>query len=317
MPAPPRQPTDFLTILEQIWWRLDVALDLEMIRSSALLGALEALECGTTAIVDHHESPSAIEGSLSVIEEACAAVGVRSRLAYGVTDRHGLDGARRGLAENERFLRGGGRGMVGVHAAFTCSDATLSAAAELAADLGVGVHIHVAEGPVDVAAGARLEGLATEDWLLVHCVHLDRALPGTIAHNPRSNMNNAVGYARPAARPNRVVLGTDGIGADMLEEFRLAYARLRESDVTAAPSLPWTWVENGYQLVPEAADDVVVWDRPHAGEPWWAAFTPGVRALEVTVAGEKVLQGGVATRVDAEEVRAKAAEQAARLFARL
>src|ERR1700722_5472856 len=72
MPPPPVQPTDFLSILEQIWWRLDVALDLEMIRWSAMLGALEALECGTTAIVDHHESPHAIEGSLSVIADACA-----------------------------------------------------------------------------------------------------------------------------------------------------------------------------------------------------------------------------------------------------
>ncbi len=317
MPAPPQPPTGFLSILEQIWWRLDVALDLEMIRWSAMLGALEALECGTTAIVDHHESPSAIEGSLSVIEAACAAVGVRASLAYGVTDRHGPDGAARGLAENERYLRGGGRGMVGVHAAFTCSDATLAAAAELAIDLGVGVHIHVAEGPPDAAAGRRLASLARPEWLLVHCVHLDRDLPGVIAHNPRSNMNNSVGYARPARRPNPVVLGTDGIGGDMLEEFRLAYARLREDDVTASPVVPWSWLATGYQLVPEAADDVVVWDRPGADDPWWAAFTPGLRALDVTVAGEKVLVGGVATRVDPDEVRAKAAEQAARLFARL
>ena len=91
--------------------------------------------------------------------------------------------------------------MVGVHAAFTCTDDTLRAAAGLAADLGVGVHIHVAEGPEDAAAGARLGDLATDDWLLVHCVGLDEPLPGTIAHNPRSNMNNGVGYARPAIRP--------------------------------------------------------------------------------------------------------------------
>ena len=110
MPAPPRQPTSFLEILEQVWWRLDVALDEEMIRWSAMLGAVEALQCGTTAIVDHHESPSCIEGSLSIIADACAEVGVRTNLAYGVTDRHGADGARRGLAENERFLREGGRG---------------------------------------------------------------------------------------------------------------------------------------------------------------------------------------------------------------
>ena len=61
MPAPPRQPTGFGEILEQVWWRLDNALDHDMIRASALLGATEALMSGTTAIVDHHESPNAIE----------------------------------------------------------------------------------------------------------------------------------------------------------------------------------------------------------------------------------------------------------------
>ena len=231
MPAPPRQPARFGEILEQIWWRLDAALDLEMIRASALLGATEALMSGTTAIVDHHESPNAIEGSLDVIADACAEVGVRVVCAYGVTDRHGADGARRGLAENERFLRAGGRGLVGVHAAFTCSDETLDAAAGLAAELGVGVHIHVAEGPEDRRCRCAARG-AGGRRLAARALRAARPrLPGTIAHNPRSNMNNAVGYARPAARPNTVVLGTDGIGADMLEEFRLAYVAHRADDV--------------------------------------------------------------------------------------
>src|SRR6266508_328392 len=216
MPAPPQTPTNFAEILEHVWWRLDAALDLDMLRASARLGAVEALLCGTTGIVDHHEGPNAIDGSLDVIADACAEVGVTVVCAYGVTDRHGADGARRGLAENERFIRAGGRGLVGVHAAFTCTDETLAAAAGLAADLGVGVHIHVAEGPPDATAGERLEPLAADNWLIVHCVGLDRPLPGTIAHNPRSNMNNGVGYGRPARRPNDVVLGTDGIGADML-----------------------------------------------------------------------------------------------------
>ena len=134
MPPPPKVATNFQEILEQIWWRLDTALDLEMIRWSAMLGALEALENGTTAIVDHHESPNAIEGSLDVIAEACAEVGVRLLVAYGITDRHGADGAKRGLAENERFIKAGGPGMVGIHAAFTCSDESLEAAAGLADD---------------------------------------------------------------------------------------------------------------------------------------------------------------------------------------
>jgi cytosine/adenosine deaminase-related metal-dependent hydrolase len=316
MPAPLRQPKNFLDILELIWWRLDTALDLEMLRWSAMLGALEALECGTTAIIDHHESPRAIEGSLSVIADACAEVGVRVSCAYGVTDRHGPDGAKHGLAENERFLRSGGRGMVGVHAAFTCADDTLEAAAGLARELGVGLHIHVAEGEVDRPAGARLERYAQDDWLIVHCVHLDRELPGTIAHNPRSNMNNGVGYAAPARRPNRVVLGTDGIGADMLEEFRLAYVRHREDDVLASPDAAWGWLQNGYDLFPEARDDQVTWGYDPI-EPWHVAFTPGIRALDVDIAGQPALRDGVATRVDPTEVRAKAAEQATRLFAAL
>jgi cytosine/adenosine deaminase-related metal-dependent hydrolase len=318
MPAPPRQPHAFGEILEQIWWRLDAALDLDMLRASARLGAVEALSCGTTAIVDHHESPNAIEGSLDVIADACAEVGVRVLCAYGVTDRHGADGARRGLAENERFVRGGGRGMVGIHAAFTCRDETLEAAAGLAADLGVGVHVHVAEGPEDAAAGERLAGLAADDWLLVHCVGLDRELPGTIAHNPRSNMNNGVGYAAPARRPNHVVLGTDGIGADMLEEFRLAYVAHRADDVLASPDTAWSWVERGWSLVPEARDDVVTWSYDHVDSPWHVAFTPGTRAVRVESAdGEVLLDDGRPTRVDLDEVRAHAAEQAARLHALL
>ena len=96
MPAPPTTPSTFLAVLEQVWWRLDTALDLETLEWSAKLGALEALEAGCTAIVDHHESPNAIEGSLSVIADACAEVGVRVVTRYGVTDRHGSDGARRG-----------------------------------------------------------------------------------------------------------------------------------------------------------------------------------------------------------------------------
>jgi hypothetical protein len=125
-------------------------------------------------------------------------------------------------------------------------------------------------------------------------------------------MHNAVGYARPATRPNPIVLGTDGIGADMLDEFRVAFVRHREEDVTASPDAAWSWLENGWRLVPEARDDLVRWSYD-AMEPWQLAYTTDVRALDVEVDGELVLCGGVATRVDAAEVRAKAAEQARRL----
>jgi cytosine/adenosine deaminase-related metal-dependent hydrolase len=318
MPAPPRTPTSFPEILELVWWRVDAALDLDMIRWSAMLGALEALEAGTTAIVDHHESPGAIEGSLDVIAEACSEVGVRVVCAYGVTDRHGPDGARRGLAENRRFLESGGRGMVGVHACFTCGRDTIEEAAGLAAEFATGVHIHVAEDAIDAGAASVLGPLAADDWLLAHGVHLadDHGLAGTIVHNPRSNLNNAVGYARPARFANPVALGSDGHGAAMIEEFRLAYVLGRSADVIETPQRAWSWLEEGRRIVPEAADDVVTWSYEPM-DPWHLAFTPGVRPLEVIVGGRTVLADGRPTLVDATEVRAKAGEQAKRLFARL
>ncbi len=318
MPAPPRTPSGFVEILEMVWWRLDRALDLESIRWSAMLGALEALERGCTAVIDHHESPEAIEGSLTVIADACAEVGVRVNCAYGITDRHGADGALRGLAENERFLRDGGRGMVGVHAAFTCTDGTLEAAAGLAAEMGVGVHVHVAEGPGDADAVDRLRDLAADDWMLVHGVHLpdDHGLAGTMVHNPRSNMNNAVGYARPARFANPMALGSDGIGADMLDEFRLAYVRHREDDVTASPEVAWGWLATGWDLFPEARSDRVTWSYADM-DPWHLAFTTGVGPLTVEVDGEPVLAEGRPTRVDPDEIRARAAEQAVRLHRRI
>lgn len=318
MPAPPEIATDFQGILDQVWWRLDAALDLEMLKWSAKLGALEALESGTTAIIDHNETPNAIEGSLSVIEEACNEVGVRVVTAYGISDRHGHEGVIRGLEENRRFLAAGGSGMVGVHAAFTCTDESLQEAAALAAEFDVGVHIHVCEGPGDAGAPERLEGLTNEKWLLSHCVFLptDHTLKGTILHNPRSNLNNGVGYADPARFGNPVALGTDGIGANMIESFRLAYVMQRSVDVSVGPDPAWSWLENGWKLVPGALNDEVTWSYEPM-DPWHIAFTPGIRPLEVKVDGEIVYANGTTTRVDAEEIRAKAREQAARLHARL
>lgn len=332
MPAPQHPPTSFIEILQQVWWKIDTALDADMIYWSTALGAVEALMNGTTAIIDHHESPNFIEGSLSIIAQACFDVGVRVNTCYGVTDRWDNNGtlhskvsplspmtnaATRGLGECERFIKEGGRGMIGVHAAFTCSDETLAAATELAQKLRVGVHIHVAEGVDDAHAGSRLAHLAQDDWLLVHGVHLDTPLKGRIVHNPRSNMNNHVGYAQPTNKSNTILLGTDGIGADMLEESRLAYARLREFDISESPQTVAQWLRNGYELFPEAANDTVTWNYDHVDSEWHVAFTPGTRVTDVLIDGQLVIQDGLPTRVDLAEVRAKAQEQSLRLFERL
>ena len=297
-----------------------------------MLGATEALMSGTTCIIDHHESPNAIEGSLDAIQRACDEVGVRVIATYGVTDRWQDDGslvndaslpkqmtkaAKRGLGEIKHHAEAGHRTMVGIHAAFTCSEDTLQASAALARDLGVGVHIHVSEGREDADAAARLRDLAADNWLLVHCVHLKDELHGTIAHNPRSNMNNAVGYAQPARFKNKVILGTDGIGADMMEEARLAYVAHRADDVYATPETSWSWLAHGSDFFPESLNDIVTWNYDHMDDPWHLAFTTGIRPVSIIADGAQILANGLPSRVDIQEVRAKAAEQSKRLHAKL
>ena len=103
----------------------------------------------------------------------------------------------------------------------------------------------------------------------------------------------------------------------MLEEFRLAYARLREFDIKENPATVWAWLENGYHYFPEAREDVVVWSYDAVDDPWKLAFTTGVHPVEVIVDGKTVINNGMPTTFDIHEVRRKASEQAKRLHERL
>ena len=152
--------SNFLEILQKIWWRLDRALDERSLRAAARLYVAEALRLGTTAIIDHHESPNFIEGSLDVLADACQELGMRALLCYGATERNvGRDEAVRGLRECERFIRSNRRplvrGAVGLHASFTVSDDTIREAGDLCRSLGVRLHVHVAEDLCDVRDAQR------------------------------------------------------------------------------------------------------------------------------------------------------------------
>ena len=156
MPAPPKAPANFHEILKYVWWRLDRAHTLESTRTSGTIGALAAVRCGTTTLVDHHASPSVIAGSLSALEEGIATVGCRAVLCYETTCRNRPTEAREGLDENRRYIEvcrgnsdGHFAGMVGAHASFTLDDDALSECVDLARKCGVGVHLHAAEDPVD------------------------------------------------------------------------------------------------------------------------------------------------------------------------
>ena len=255
MPYALEPPRNFLQILQRVWWRLDRALDEESVRASALVGGMEALLSGTTTLVDHHASPNAIDGSLDVIAEALGSLGVRSVLCYETTDRDGPERARAGLDENRRFLHRVdreqpplARGLVGAHASFTLSDETLAGCAETPRAFPSGctstrprtapTSATRLRAPASASSSGSRAGALDERTLLAHGVHLDDGeiaavseAHATVAHNARSNMNNAVGRARVDGLAGRVALGTDGIGSDMFEESHAAFFRLREDDL--------------------------------------------------------------------------------------
>ncbi len=357
--APPRT---FIEILQRVWWRLDRALDETTIRASALAGGMEALLAGTTTLIDHHASPAAVDGSLDIIADALAELGIRFMLCYETSDRDGPAVAREGLAENARFLaatmtgeRPLARGMVGAHASFTLSDETLAACAGLARERGVGLHVHAAEDASDerdaqgrfgVRVVVRLAAAEAIDGrtLLAHGVHLDAAeieivrdAGCTVAHNARSNMNNAVGRAPLAALGDRVALGTDGIGADMFEEGRAAYFRRREDDLGTGMAWPLDRLAEGARVVGEAFGEPLL-GRLVPGAPAdavvlrYAAVTPvdastlaahwlfGIGAgsvRDVIVAGDLVVRDGRPVRVDPAALAAEARDGATRLWDRL
>jgi len=248
IPGPP--PKDFPEILEKLWWRLDKSLDLEGVRRSAEVCLVDAIRNGTTTLIDHHASQRAIYGSLDVIAEAVEMSGLRAVLCYEVTDRDGPEAARAGIRENVRFmhrLRAAERSGIGerlaatfgLHASLTLSDETLQACASE----GDAFHIHVAEHPADeydslAKSGKRAVerlhgfGITGPRSIMAHCIHIDawemallRESGTFVTHQPRSNMNNAVGAAEVTAMLRGglpVCLGNDGFSNDMFAEMKVA-----------------------------------------------------------------------------------------------
>lgn len=336
MPQPEPPPENFVQILERLWWRLDRALDEGSLRAAARLYAAEALLAGTTTLVDHHESPRFIDGSLDVIADACQEMGIRAVLCYGATERNGgREEARRGLAECRRFIEANRRplvtGVVALHASFTVSDETIAAAAELCRQLSTVMHVHLAEDLADVDDARRrayagpLERLLKFDALpagsiLAHCVHCNESQVRTagragiwIVQNPRSNRSNQVGYPQALTASSLVALGTDGFPSRMADETAALEAEaeihgesrtVAERRLVGGHDLAAERFGMGFSpLTPGHAADVIA--------------VEGDRVRHVVVAGRLVVENGQLVTADLEEIYADAREQAPRLWERM
>lgn len=326
MPAPDPAPQNFVEILQEVWWRLDRALDEDTLRAAARFYVAEALLAGTTGLIDHHESPLCLEGSLDVLADACQDLGMRAVLCYGVTERNGgRDEARRGLEESAHFIASNNRplvrGVLGIHASFTVSDETLRAVGDIARDLETVVHVHMAEDRADVAdAKVRgyegpLQRLLKHDCLpagsiLAHGVQLGErevALANEhglwLVQNPRSNRNNGVGYPLAMRFARRTALGTDGFPANMLDEAEALIEDAREHEPD--PEAAMQRMERGEDLL---AERFVQGGRlPEAR----------VRVGTIHVDGCEVVRDGQLLTGDIDAIRAEAEVEAGRLWRRM
>jgi len=249
---PGDSPASFPEILEKLWWKLDKSLDLQDVLLSAQVCLIDAIRHGTTTLIDHHASPKAISGSLDMIAQAVLESGVRASLCYEVTDRDGDDLANEGIKENIRFIELTKKNknfgskisaMFGLHASLTLSDETLEKCKQKSPS-GVGFHIHVAEHSIDEydslkKSGKRVierlngYGILGEKTIVAHAVHINateinilKETGSWVTHQPRSNMNNAVGISDVESMLNygvKVGLGNDGFSNAMWDEWRTAY----------------------------------------------------------------------------------------------
>ena len=242
-------PKGFLDILDGQWWTIDRHLTLEQTKYSAVETLISCIRNGVTTVFDHHASFGQIGGSLFTIADVAKELGVRACLCYEISDRDGMDKARESVMENAEFIRYALKddtdmiaGMMGMHAQFTISDATMELAAANKPD-EVGYHIHVAEGIEDLRDCLKKYGkrivdrlmdfnILGEKTLLGHCIYINphemdliKDTNTMVVHNPESNMGNACGCPPTMELVHRGILtglGTDGYTHDMIESYKVA-----------------------------------------------------------------------------------------------
>jgi cytosine/adenosine deaminase-related metal-dependent hydrolase len=240
---------------------------------------------------------------------------------------------------------------VGAHAPFTLDDGSLSMLSQAVRKTGRGVHIHASEDRYDLSYSNHLYGLSPlerlaghdlldEKSLVIHGVHLtgrEVALleerGSFLVHNPRSNMNNAVGYCGFLPRLANAALGTDGIGSDMFEESKIGYLKSRDAGGGLSPS-DFARILCGGNVVleryfggkfgrvePGYAADLVVLDykcptpMDESNVAGHLVFGLGSAAVKTVIVGGRCVYENGRFPFDVDAVYAEARKEAARLWA--
>ena len=354
--------TDFTENLQRVWWPMDQAMDSKDAYASAMMSSMELLRTGTTTFADTFSGPNAIKGVLDSIEKGVDRVGIRGILAFEATERRSREEGERGLEEDMRFIRkakeGRCMGMVSLHASFTVSDSLIEEGADMAREAKAPLTMHTSEGRGDLYHNMEVYGLRTverlsrlgflgPDVVLAHAVHVNsdelrllKQSETNVAHNPMSNMLNAVGTSPVDSMKElgiNVSLGNDGYIFDGFENMRAAFLlhKLHREDprvmspldvfemATVNAAKAYGLHDLGALKTGMKADVVVL--KPKLPTPLTTSSVYGHLVNSVSgsdvdtvfVGGEVLLEGGKPVRVDREEAARISREAASTLWTRL
>lgn len=254
---------NFEEVLKNLWWKLDLALDEEMVKASVQLALLESIKNGVTYIFDHHASPSYISGSLSLIANQIKDFGLRGVVCFEASDRNGEKLSEESIYENIDFCKNKSddevKGLIGLHASFTLNDDTLKNISGYVKESGTGIHIHLCEDIVDRDRSIKLYGdlpvqrlekfnLLNDRSIVAHGIHLNKddyrtLLKNNVAlvYNLDSNMNNSVGLPQFLKVPSdlTILAGTDGMHANMARSNKEIFLHHRHQGNSFNESFEW------------------------------------------------------------------------------
>ena len=252
-------------------WPIQAEMTPDDMRLAALLGLVENVRCGATAVVQHHKiltTPRHVDAAA----EAAAAVGLRMLLARSWVDvgpaAESYDNTVAEMGRLRDRWHGAADGRISIGfgplAPWRCSEDTMRRTLALSREWGLPTHIHVAESRDEIEMVHRRTGLGHIDWLdslgalgpdlhLVHCIWIDEREMDRVAqsgclvvHCPVSNMYLASGVAPLRDMLKRsipIAIGTDGPSShncqDLLETLKVAVllAKVTTGDPTVLATM--------------------------------------------------------------------------------
>jgi 5-methylthioadenosine/S-adenosylhomocysteine deaminase len=231
-----------------VMWALEKHLTPEAVYAGALLGIAEMLASGTTCFNDHYFQ-------MGQVAKAVQETGIRAQLAEAILENRDVKKGQSELAAGSQFAadwNGKAEGRIvtrmGPHSLYTCSTPLIVQARQTADQLGVGLHMHVAESKFEMKLVGRkhragetsvqhLDGLGVlrDDFVLAHGLTMDDRDQQIVAKRGIGIAHCPQAYAKVGGWPFPPVekwakhgvnigLGTDGVASnnnlDLFDEMR-------------------------------------------------------------------------------------------------